>query len=65
MAHQCPFPVRFSDNRRCYRAGSAGGFTLTLLLGAMLLGYLGSSEAAPPDRQSAISQPATTMSSPR
>lgn len=59
MAHQCPFPVRFSDNRRCYRAGSAAGFTLTLLLAAILLGYVGSGEAAAPDWPSAASQAAT------
>lgn len=47
MPHHCPFPVEFSDNRRCYRSGSAPGFTLCLLLVAVLAGYAGFSEAAP------------------
>lgn len=47
MQHHCPFPVQFSDNRRCYRAGSAPGFSLSLLLVAVLSGYAGFGEAAP------------------
>lgn len=47
MSHQCPFPVRSTDNRRSYRAGNAPGFTLTLALIAALSGYAGLSEAAP------------------
>lgn len=47
MQHHCPFPVQFSDNRRCYRTSSAFGFPLVLLLVAMLAGYAGFSEAAP------------------
>jgi len=47
MSHQCPFPVRSTDNRRCYRAGSAPGFTLSLALIAALSGYAGLSDAAP------------------
>lgn len=46
MPHHCPFPVEFSDNRRCYRSGGAPGFTLCLLLLAVLAGYAGHSEAA-------------------
>jgi len=47
MSHQCPFPVRSTDNRCGYRAGSAPGFTLTLALVAALGGYAGLSHAAP------------------
>ena len=32
-------PVEFSSNQRCYQAGSAFGFTLTLLVLATLAGY--------------------------
>jgi hypothetical protein len=48
MSHQCPFPVRASDTRRCYRTGSVPGFTLSLTLVAILSGYAGLSDAAPP-----------------
>ena len=47
MSRQCPFPVQFSDNRRCYRSGNASGFTLVLLLVALLAGYAGNGHAAP------------------
>lgn len=47
MLHHCPFPVRSTDNRRCYRTGSAPGFTLTLALVAAVAGYAGVSHAAP------------------
>ena len=47
MSHQCPFPVRSTDSRRCYRTGSAPGFTLCLALVAALSGYAGYSHAAP------------------
>jgi hypothetical protein len=47
MSHQCPFPVRASDTRRCYRTGNATGFALSLALIAALLGYAGLSDAAP------------------
>lgn len=47
MSRQCPFPVQLSDNRRCYRSGSAPGFTLALLLVALLAGYAGHGQAAP------------------
>jgi len=46
MSHQCPFPVRSTDNRRSYRTGSAPGFTLGLALVAALSGYAGFSHAA-------------------
>jgi hypothetical protein len=46
MSHQCPFPVRSTDNRRCYRTGSAPGFTLCLALVAALSCYAGFSQAA-------------------
>lgn len=51
MSRHCPFPVQLSDNRRCYHAGSAPGFSLSLLLLALLTGYAGFSEAAPASTQ--------------
>ena len=45
MPHHCPFPVRSTDSRRCYRTGSAPGFTLCLALVAILAGYAGLSHA--------------------
>ncbi|MFZ5576117.1 MAG: hypothetical protein ACOY5S_13065 [Pseudomonadota bacterium] len=47
MTHQCPFPVRSTDNRRSYRAGNAPGFILIFALIAVLSGYAGLSDAAP------------------
>ncbi|MEW6120615.1 MAG: S8 family serine peptidase [Pseudomonadota bacterium] len=47
MLHHCPFPVVSSDNRRCYRSSSAPGFSLVLLVVAVLAGYASVSEAAP------------------
>lgn len=47
MPRQCEFPIQFSDNRRCYRAGATPGFTLSLALVAALSGYAGFSHAAP------------------
>jgi hypothetical protein len=47
MSHQCPFPVRATDTRRCYRTGSVPGFTLSLTLVAILSGYAGLADAAP------------------
>lgn len=47
MSHQCPFPVRASDTRRCYRTGTVPGFTLSLTLVAILSGYAGLADAAP------------------
>jgi subtilisin family serine protease len=46
MPHHCPFPVRSTDNRRCYRTGSAPGFALSLALAAVLSGYASLGEAA-------------------
>ena len=51
MSRHCPFPVRLSDNRCCYRSGTAPGFSLSLLLVALLTGYAGFSEAAPASAQ--------------
>lgn len=48
MSHQCPFPVRSTDNRRCYRAGSVPGCALGLALIAALLGYASFGHAAAP-----------------
>jgi hypothetical protein len=45
MPHHCPFPVRSTDSRRCYRTGSAPGFALCLALVAVLWGYAGLSHA--------------------
>lgn len=53
MPHQCPFPVRSTDNRRCYRAGSIPGCALGLALIAALLGYASFGHAAPPDQPGA------------
>jgi thermitase len=47
MPHQCPFPVKSTDNRCGYRSGSAPGFTLTLAMVAALTAFAGLSEAAP------------------
>jgi hypothetical protein len=47
MSRQCPFPVRASDTRRCYRTGNVPGFALSLALIAALFGYAGLSDAAP------------------
>jgi hypothetical protein len=47
MSNHCPFPIRSTDSRRCYRTGSAPGFTLCLALVAALSGYAGLSHAAP------------------
>lgn len=46
MPHQCPFPVHSTDNRRCYRTGSAPGFILCLAVVAALSCYAGFSHAA-------------------
>lgn len=46
MPHNCPFPVRSTDSRLCYRTGSGLGFTLSLTLIAILAGYAGLSHAA-------------------
>lgn len=46
MPNHCPFPVRSTDSRRCYRAGSMPGCTLGLALIAALLGYAGFSHGA-------------------
>lgn len=47
MSHQCPFPVRSTDSRGSYRAGTAPGFILSLTLIAVLTGYASLSDAAP------------------
>lgn len=71
MSRHCPFPVRSTDSRSSYRAGSAPGFTLCLALVAALSGYAGYSDAAPamtgahpadrldPSARQAIEPPAT------
>jgi hypothetical protein len=56
MSHQCPFPVHTSDTRRCYRTGSVPGFTFSLTLVAILLGYAGLSDAAPTKKPSPVSE---------
>jgi hypothetical protein len=47
MPRHCPFPVRSTDNRRGYRAGTVPGFTLSLALIAALSGYASLTDAAP------------------
>ena len=54
MPHQCPFPVRSTDNRRCYRAGSIPGCALGLALIAALLGYASFGHAASPAPSDAL-----------
>jgi hypothetical protein len=51
MPRQCQFPVKFSDNRRCYRVGGSPGFIFSLLLIAVLAGYAGLSRADPGEPQ--------------
>lgn len=64
MPHHCPFPVLLSDNRCCYRSGTAPGFSLSLLLVALLTGYAGFSEAAPVTASTpGINPPATVEKS--
>jgi hypothetical protein len=46
MSRQCPFPVRSTDNRRCYRTGAAPGFALGLAVVAALSCFGGFSHAA-------------------
>ena len=46
MPRNCPFPVRSTDSRCCYRTGSVLGFTLSLALVAVLSGYAGLSHGA-------------------
>lgn len=55
MSHHCPFPLRSTDTRRGYRAGSVPGFTLSLALIAALSGYASLGEAAPGGQSSAAS----------
>lgn len=45
MSHQCPFPVRSTDNRCGYRSGSAPGMSLCLALVAVLSCFAGLSHA--------------------
>jgi hypothetical protein len=62
MPRHCPVRVESSDPRCCYRTGSAPGFTLSLLLIAVLAGYAGFSKAAPlstPDTTAAAGQART------
>jgi len=58
MSHQCPFPVRSTDPRCSYRAGSVPGFALGLALIAALAGF-GFSAPAGAERLSeeAVAQP--------
>jgi hypothetical protein len=59
MPNQCPFPVRSTDSRGSYRAGSIPGCALGLALIAALLGYAGFGQAAPltPASAQAAAQP--------
>lgn len=58
MSRHCPFPVRSTDSRSSYRAGSAPGFTLCLALVAALSGYAGYSHAAPAAAGGSLDAPA-------
>jgi subtilisin family serine protease len=51
MSHQCPFPVRSSDPRGSYRAGSSPVCTLSLALAVALSGYAGVGHAAAPVKE--------------
>jgi len=64
MSHQCLFPVRASDTRRCFRTGSVPGFTLSLTLVAILSGYAGLSDAAPAAVAQAKNPTANALSAP-
>lgn len=60
MPHQCPFPVRSTDPRCSYRAGSAPGLALSLALTAAILAGFGfSAPAGAAERLSeqAVAQP--------
>ena len=46
MSHQCPFPVRSTDNRCGYQTGTVSGFALCLAVVAALSCYAGFSDAA-------------------
>ena len=46
MSHQCPFPVRSTDNRSAYRAGSVPGLALSLALVVALMCFSGFCDAA-------------------
>jgi thermitase len=64
MSHHCPFPVHISDSRRCYRFSSAPGFSLILLLVAVLAGYAGFSDAAPAQVQGKLPPAAVAKAQP-
>ncbi|MDP3422001.1 MAG: hypothetical protein Q8R61_14430 [Thiobacillus sp.] len=59
MSHQCPFPVRSTDPRSSYRAGSVPGLALGLALIAAALAGFGFSAPAGAERLSeqAVAQP--------
>ena len=60
MSHQCPFPVRSTDSRCSYRAGSVPGFALGLaLIASALAGFGFSAPAGAAERLSAqaVAQP--------
>ncbi len=59
MSHQCPFPVRSTDSRCSYRAGTVPGFALGFALIAAAVAGFGFSAPAGAERLSeqAIAQP--------
>jgi len=59
MSHQCPFPVRSTDPRSSYRAGSVPGFALGLALIVAALAGFGFSAPAGAEQLSeqAVAQP--------
>lgn len=65
MPRQCEFPIQFSDNRRCYRAGATPGFTIGLVLVAALSGYASLNHAAPVETPVVTRNNSATSSSSR
>ncbi len=53
MSHQCPFPVRSTDNRCGYRTGGLPGLVLLLAVIAALTCFTGLSHA----QDMSVSQP--------
>lgn len=65
MPRQCEFPIQFSDNRRCYRAGETPVFTISLALVAILSGYASLNYAAPLETPAVTRTSSATSSSSR
>lgn len=63
MPRQCQLPVRFSDNRRCYRSDSSPSFIFIVALVALLSGYACLSEAGSATELSQTPEPGGVLSS--